>query len=199
MKSILLIVLGLWINSSFVWAQKTEIVFEVSFKNKKIGTIHAVEEAKGNRVIKDLKTNTDTKVLMIAVHVESEVTVVTENNILIEGTAYRHANRGPEDIHARVKKTGDKTYQFNRDGKQLTLQNEVITECMIDLYFKEPKNSTTVFSNMYGKKLVLKSLGGNRYQLITPDNKDSYYTYKNGKLISVEADTPVGKVISNRI
>lgn len=42
-------------------------------------------------------------------------------------------------------------------------------------------------------------MGGGKYQLITPDKKNSYYNYLNGKLTMVEADTPVGKVVSKRL
>jgi len=37
-----------------------------------------------------------------------------------------------------------------------------------------------------------------QYQLIAPDNNNSLYSYRNGQLISIEVDTPVGKVISKR-
>jgi hypothetical protein len=127
------------------------------------------------------------------------VKVVKENGVLLEGTAYRHANRGSEDVHAHVKKIASKTYQRERNGQTSKIEKEDITMCMVDLYFKEPKGVTSVFSNMYAEKLQLKPMGGGKYQLITPDKKNSYYYYQNGKLVTVEADTPVGKVLSQRI
>lgn len=198
MKTITTSILSiLFFNSLF--AQKTEIAFEVSFNGKKIGIVKAIEEKTGTKSVKNLKTETDTKILVVSVHVESEVKVVKENDLLIEGTAYRHANRGAEDVHAHVKKIANKTYQRERNGKTSKIQNEDITVCMVDLYFKEPKGVSFVFSNMYAEKLELKPMGSGKYQLITPDKKNSYYTYQNGKLVMVEADTPVGKVLSNRV
>jgi hypothetical protein len=47
--------------------------------------------------------------------------------------------------------------------------------------------------------LPLKLVSPGKYWLETPDNKDSYYTYINGKLIFVEANTALGKVISKRV
>lgn len=182
-----------------LFAQKTEISFEVSFKGKKIGVVKAIEEKTGAKSIKNLKTETDTKILVMSVHVESEVKVVKENGVLLEGTAYRHANRRAEDVHAHVKKIASKTYQRERNGQTSKIENEDITLCMVDLYFKEPKGVGAVFSNMYAEKLQLKAMGGGKYQLITPDKKNSYYSYQNGKLVTVEADTPVGKVISKRL
>ncbi len=198
MKTLATIFLSIFIISSLA-AQKTEIAFEVSFNGKKIGIVKAIEEKTGTKSVKNLKTETDTKILVVSVHVESEVKVVKENDLLIEGTAYRHANRGAEDVHAHVKKIGSKTYQRERNGKTSKIENEDITVCMVDLYFKEPKGVSFVFSNMYAEKLELKAMGGGKYQLITPDKKNSYYTYQNGKLLTVEADTPVGKVLSKRV
>ena len=52
---------------------------------------------------------------------------------------------------------------------------------------------------MYAQMLELKRMDNGQYQLITPDNNNSLYSYRNGKLISIEVDTLVGKVISKRI
>lgn len=195
-KFLLLINLGLLQVS---WAQKSEIVFNVNFKSEHIGTLHAIEEKKGTTSIKDIKTVTDTKVIMMSLHVESEVTTAHENGSMIKGTAYRHANRGAEDVHAMVTKIDSKTYQVERNGKKEKMDNMNIAFCVADLFFKEPKGIKNVFSNMYAKMLTLKELGQGKYLLVTPDNKNSYYTYQNGKLITVETDTPLGKVISKRI
>ena len=51
---------------------------------------------------------------------------------------------------------------------------------------------------MYGEALALKTLGAGQYQLITPDKKNSTYKYKNGALVEVETETPVGTVVSQR-
>ena len=179
-------------------AQKTEIVFEVDFKGEKIGLLRAVEERDGNKVIKDLKTETNTKILVIAIHVETEVQINKEDDILMEGKAYRHSNRGTEDVHARTSRIGDKSYQLECNGKKSNY-NEDITICMIDMYFKEPLGITSVFSNMYAQKLELKLMRPGKYQLMTPDNKNSYFTYENGMLMTVESETPVGKIVSKRL
>jgi len=195
-KFLLLISLGIFQTSQ---AQKSEIVFQVNFKSENIGTLHAIAEQKGPTYIKDIKSLTDTKVIMMSLHVESEVTIAHENGIMIKGTAYRHANRGAEDVHAMVTKIDDQTYQVERNGKKEKMENINIVFCVADLFFKEPKGIKNVFSNMYTKMLTVKELGQSKYLLVTPDNKNSYYTYQNGKLMMVETDTPLGKVISKRI
>jgi hypothetical protein len=194
-----LLLLFTFLSFQISLAQKVENVFRVSFKNKDIGTIHAVEQRSGTKSTKDLRTQTDTKVLMMSIHVESEVKSSHDNGILIEGTSYRHANRGTEDVHAHLVRLPDKSYQREKNGKKSLIEKQEITICVIDLFFREPKGIKTVFSNMYADFLTLKEISTGKYQLVTPDKKDSYYTYQSGKLISVESNTPLGKVISKRI
>lgn len=195
----LLLSLGLVFSCLFGFAQKKEIVFNVVFKDKNIGTIHAVKEVAGNKAISDLRTNTDAKVFMMSIHVESEVNAIKENGVLMQGTAYRHANRGSEDVHAKVTKLADKTYQAVKNGKTTKLENKLINICVVDIYHQEPKGLNAVFSNMYAEFLKIKALGAGKYQVTTPDNKDTYYNYKNGQLVLVESNTPLGKVVCKRI
>lgn len=187
-----------WFTSLVGQAQTLEYAFEVTFKDKKIGTLHAKEEKSATRTIKDLRTETDTKIIMMSIHVESEVSVTHSNDGLIKGTAYRHANRGSEDVHAHVTRLGTNLYEIERNGKKDKLENTKITFCVIDLYFREPKGIKNIFSNMYAQMLSIKQIEPGKYQLITPDKKNSTYTYRNGKLMTIETDTPVGKVISKR-
>jgi hypothetical protein len=196
-KTLLLLVLAS--NVLFLQAQKTAITFEVVFKKNKIGTVQAVQEKTGNKITHDLSTKTDAKVFMISVHVESEVTLMKENGTLTTGTAYRHANRGSEDVHATVKKIAEKTYQAEKNGKINRFENKTIEFCVVDLFFQEPVGLKQVFSNMYADFMPIKDLGAGRYQVITPDKKNTYYNYQNGQLITVESDTPLGKVISKRV
>ena len=97
-----------------VAAQTQEANFEVHFKGKSIGTLHAVDEKKQGKSLKDLRTVTDVKIIAMSIHVESEVASVYENGVLIEGTSYREANRGAEDVHAKVNRVGDKKYVSER-------------------------------------------------------------------------------------
>lgn len=197
MKKLLLILFLLTFRVSL--AQKIENTFKVNFKNKEIGTIRAVEDRSGTKSAKDLRTQTDANVLMMSVHVESEVKTLHDNGVMIEGTSYRHANRGAEDVHARITKIGERLYQREKNGTKSRIEKREITICVIDLFFREPKGVKTIFSNMYADFLTLKEISPGQYQLITPDKKDSYYTYNGGKLMIVESDTPLGKVTSRRI
>jgi hypothetical protein len=52
---------------------------------------------------------------------------------------------------------------------------------------------------MYAEFLTLKATGAGKYQVTTPDKKDTFYSYQNGQLVLVESNTPLGKVVCKRI
>lgn len=195
-KLFVIFIFGLF-NS--LWSQKTEIIFDVHYKSRKIGTIHAVEHRSENQTVKGIKTITNTEILRVTIHVESEISVIYKDSALVKGVAYRHSNKGNENVHSTVIKTNNNTYHIERNGKKEKLEDLKINFCDVDLYFIEPKGIENIFSTMYAKMLPLKLVSPGKYRLVTPDNKDSYYTYTNGKLILVEANTALGKVLSKRL
>ncbi|MFM8913693.1 MAG: hypothetical protein ACKOE6_12390 [Flammeovirgaceae bacterium] len=83
-----LVSICLLVVALFTQAQDAEIVFDISFKGKTIGTLTASHKKQKLASNLALKTQTESKVLMVSVHVESEVQVKKENNVLVEGIAY---------------------------------------------------------------------------------------------------------------
>jgi copper chaperone CopZ len=199
MKRIFLLLASFLLMCTFTLAQEKGILFDVMFKDEKVGVMHTQETKSKSTSLKVLTIETSTTFLFIPIHVESEVSTTQKGGVLIKGTAYRNASRKSSDVIASVTKIGTRLYQRERNGVTDKIKNLHITFCVIDLYFKEPVGITRVFSNMYAEMLQLKQVSVGKYQLITPDNNNSIYTYRNGELISIEVETPVGKVISKRI
>jgi hypothetical protein len=179
--------------------QSMRLSFKVDFKGNSIGTLEAVLEQTGNTIRKDIKSNTDTRILVMAIHVESEIEAVDEDGVLLQGTAYRHSNRGTEDVHSQVKKIGTNSYQVERNNVITMLENQLIDFSVADLYFKEPVSKSLIFSNMYGQFLPIKRLGPGKYEVVSPDKNASTYTYLDGKLSSVEVELELGKLILTRM
>ncbi len=199
MKKNLFLIASFLLVGTITRAQKQEVFFDVIYKDEKVGVLHAEETKTESKSFKLLTIETKTSFLFIPIHMESEVTTTQKNGILIEGSAYRNASRKSSDVTATVTKIGYKLYQRERNGVKDKIRNQHISYCVVDLYFQEPLGVTKVFSNMYAQMLELKRMDDGQYQLITPDNNNSIYSYRNGRLISIEADTVVGKVISKRI
>ncbi len=193
------LITGVFMGICFlVFPQKTQISFDVFHNEENIGTLQAIKIKNGKKTVKDLRTNTNAKVLMMSIHVESEINTVSEEEILIKGIAYRHANRGTEDIQATVTKKDSKNYEAERNGVKKKIVGNVINYCVIDLYFKEPVGLSKIFSNMYADFLPIKKLEQGHYVLTTPDSKTSHYYYTNGNIERIEVEISLGKVISKR-
>ncbi|MEO5978308.1 MAG: DUF6134 family protein [Chryseolinea sp.] len=199
MKNEFFLLASFLLAGTFTRAQNQEIFFDVIYKDEKVGVLHAKETNTGSKSVKLLTIETKTTFLFIPIHMESEVNTTQENGVLMEGTAYRNASRKSSDVVSTVKKIGPRLYQRELNGVKDKIKNLRITSCVVNLYFNEPLGVTRVFSNMYAQMLKLKRIDKGQYRLITPDNSNSLYLYRDGKLISIEVDTVVGKVISKRI
>lgn len=178
--------------------QSTTSEFNVYFKDDLIGTVKAFSNIKGINVIKDIQTNTDAKILVTSIHVESEIYLLYKSGILSKGIAYRTASRGNEDVHANTTYNSNNSYTIVKDGKTSKLEVPEIKYCVGDLYFSEPKGIKQVFSNMYGKFLTIQPLANNTYKINLPDGKTSTYKYISGRLESIEVEMQLGKIISKR-
>ncbi len=198
MKTLFSIIISVFLCFS-LFSQNSQSTFHVTFGGKKIGYFTVNQTISGAKTIRNLKTVSETKIIAISVHIATEAMVIRENGKFIEGTGYRHANRGVENINCHTKLISDRTYQIIKDNKKTIKTDYDITWCIADLYFKEPKGIHVIYSNMHGQKLKIKSLGNGRYQVISNEKKDIYYTYKNGILMVVETETTVGKVTSTRV
>lgn len=196
-STLLSVCLTLLFSSSF--AQKTETTYTIHFKGNNIGTVKATEIKSGTKSTKDLRTTSDAKVMCVQVHLEMDVNKTQENGVMTQGTAYKHANRGSEDVHSKTVQTAPKTYQIQRNGVTSTVTNKEIKLCVIDLYFMEPVGVTSVFSNMFGQDIPVAHIGVGKYKITTPNDKTTTFTYQNGVLMTIESETPLGSVTTKRM
>lgn len=194
----LLLICFFFIGSTTIKAQNTVINFDVIFDGKSIGTLTASKEVAGTKIVKNLRSNTDAKILMLSVHVESEVHVKTEGEILTSATAYRHANRGAEDIQTTTVKGTGNTYNIVKNGEKIQLTHAGIKFCVTDLYFTEPLGVTNVYSSTYGAFLPVKYISKGVYKIILPDGKTTTFTYVNGKLTGAVATMSLGDITFKR-
>lgn len=194
----LLLICFFFIGSTTIKAQNTVINFDVIFDGKSIGTLTASKEVAGTKIVKNLRSNTDAKILMLSVHVESEVHVKTEGEILTSATAYRHANRGAEDIQTTTVKGTGNTYNIVKNGEKIQLTHAGIKFCVTDLYFTEPLGVTNVYSSTYGAFLPVKYISKGVYKIILPDGKTTTFTYVNGKLTGAVSTMSLGDITFKR-
>jgi hypothetical protein len=193
-----LLISFLYLGSTLVKAQHTVINFDVIYDGKSIGTLTASKEVEGKKVVKNLRSNTDAKILMISAHTESEVKVYSEGEIMTSTTAYRHANRGAEDIQTTTTKGAGNTYDIVKNGSKIQLTHVGIKFCITDLYFSEPLGISSIYSSTYGDFLPLKYISKGVYKIVLPDGKTTTFTYIDGKLTQAVATVSSGDILFKR-
>ena len=193
----LLFLFSIILHSISLVAQSTVTLFAVEMNEKKIGELKATKNVNGKMVTKNISSNSKTNVFALSVHVESEVYVTCENELLKTSFSYRKVSHGSDNIETTIKQLAPAKYKIVKNGVS-SIINGSITYSIVDLYFKEPKGLNNIFSNTHGEFLKIKNIGKNKYELKLPDGKTNTFTYLNGKLIQVEAKIMVGKVIFKR-
>lgn len=177
--------------------QQKEIKFMVFHEGKNIGTMKVTRTQDGGKIVRELKMNTDRKIMVASIHAESEVSVVSAEEVLTMGMAYRYGNPSTNDVHANVVRLGSK-YQIERNGVVKNMDIPKIDLCIVDLYFKEPKGITKVFSNMHSDFVPVNKISEGEYEVKLPEGSVAIYKYKDGEIDMVESTLPYGKIISKR-
>ena len=172
--------------------------FDVFFKGSNIGSVVAINVNNAGTTVRDVKTRTNVKVLLTSIRMESELKVIYENGIMKNGTAYRKANQGNEDMETTTTRIRSKTYTIETFNQKSKLENTEIKFCVADLYFSEPTHIRKVFSNMYGVFLEIEKVGASTYLINLPDGRKTYFLYEKGQIDSIEVEMGFGKIITKR-
>lgn len=193
-KKYIRVVIFMFLGMNFSFAQKSISNFEVSLEGKTVGLMVATKEINGDLISYSLHSDVETKIFRMSLEVESELDMVTKNQILIEGKSFQYSNRGSDNISATVIKLVDNTYQTNKNNKSKILKVDKIVDTVTDLYYKEPKGITSVFSIADADFLDIESIGNGSYALILPNGRKNIFTYLNGNFENMQAPILVGVV-----
>lgn len=129
---------------------------------------------------------------MISIDFFYQIDASFEKNILQVSNAIETAN-GKEHTKSETKKNGN-TYTVSTTKEKKILANKGITYNLCKLYFEEPKEISSVWSDTFGEMLTIKKAGDQRYELVLPNGKSSFYTYYKGICTLVETEITFGKI-----
>lgn len=163
--------------------------FEIRMGSRVIGGIEARCNVNGAARNMLIKSKIETKLLSKFTDISCEYA----NNILVASKVVRSSTGKPEDGKAVVTKRNGARYLIDLEGEKSSLDNVEIQHSVSDLYFTEPRQITTVYSETLGKLLPIRSLGNGAYELSLPEGKKNIYRYQKGALIEVEVSHAFGK------
>lgn len=118
-------------------------------------------------------------------------TMEFDNNVLVKSTVENRKN-GKLIWFTYVNKVGDAGYKVQTE-KGLSTIAGAVSYCCYDIFFKEPKEGESVFSERWGKFGKISKTEEHVYKLVVPDAEDYTYNYENGKMTKMEVPTFLGK------
>jgi hypothetical protein len=169
--------------------------FEIRMGTRVVGAIEARCNVNGTARNMVIKSKIETTLLSKFTDISCEYT----NNILVASRVVRSSSGKAGDGKEVITRRNGSRYTIDLEGTKSTLDNVEIQHSVSDLYFTEPRQITSVYSETLGKLLTIRPLGNGAYELSLPEGKKNIYRYQKGALVEVEVNHMLGKAHIVRI
>jgi hypothetical protein len=138
--------------------------------------------------------------MLVTIKVTDKMKVSYNGNRMEKAELHRTLN-GLVRVNNLAIWNGSSYHMTNKD-KDVTTLRHLIHYSTASLYFLEPSNIPSVFSENFQKMIAVKFNGNRKYTLELPNGNKTSYTYANGVCTLVEAETDwadIRFVLSKRI
>lgn len=194
MKKQLIISVLLLITFTFGYSQSHR--YNIIAKGQNVGVLTAVKikgsdapkEATGDAAASAIKENQDQiKVtssfdvhLFIQVHVKYDMNCIFENGMLMDWSVETFKD---DDLHSSSKGQAENgKYVIAEDGEDKVHEGAIMFSGAM-LYFNEPDNIDSIFSEIHAKEKPVKKIEAGHYQIIDPaTGQSNHYFYRDGVL-----------------
>lgn len=173
----------------FTYAEK--LTYTVIHDSKPVGNIN-IDRVKKNDVTEYSFESTVIVKMLLTIKVFDKMDVTFKQNQLIQAHLYRTLN-GRVKVNNQATWNGSYYKMTDMDNAVTTIKHQ-ISITTASLYYQEPANVTSVFSEKFQKMVPVKYVGDKRYLLLLPNGNKCYYTYNNGICSLVEAETDWAKL-----
>ena len=114
-------------------------------------------------------------------------------NGLLKTSVTEHRANGKQKEKTSTSNTSARQYQIDFSGATAATEKTKnlcfgIEKTITSLYYEEPVNVSSIYSERYGQMCNIKKLEDNNYGVTLPNGKKSRYTYRNGQCSVVEAE-----------
>lgn len=171
--------------------QERALVYDIMRKDDKIGTVLAVKVTNGTQEAIRIETHMNVQ-FVVSVKVDLVVGNSFRDDVLLEAFMRKDVN-GTVKINNSIFRKGNFYNMIDKD-RDTTFLHQTLSESVSTLYFEEPVNTTTIFSETFLKLLPLKKTESSTYQLSLPDGNTNYYRYEKGVCTEVIIETQLSTV-----
>ncbi len=161
-----------------------QVEFTINIGSKEIGEITANKELIQNREVYKVVSDATFRIIW-KYHRTSEMTVIYINDTLESSVSINKMNDDVKELSKFWK--DDNGYKCHHQDKIEMEENPVLFST-VKLYFQEPVNVDSVYSETFLEMSYLEDLGDHQYKLFLPGNRKNTYRYDNGILQEVKVD-----------
>lgn len=172
--------------SSYIDTEKN-LTYTITKNNKTIGEIHIIRSTNNDVTKYFFESNAKANLLFFNINFYDKMSVTFNKNILQEAKLYRTTNNKVK-VNNLTTWNGNFYSFFDKNGQNGFINNPILltTAC---LYFFEPVNVDSIFSEKFQRMIPIKNAGNKRYVMSLPDGNKTTYSYLNGICSLVEAET----------
>lgn len=186
MKNLLIIP---FLFSSFVIAQMQH--YDVFLLGSDVGDMSITKKENGTKKTYLLESYTSVNYVLGSRKDAYTGKMEFENNIL-SSSSIENKKNGKLIFYTYVTKVGETGYKVQTEKGLSTIAGK-ISYCCYDIFFKEPKDGETLFSERWGKYGTLKKTDDHSYKLVIAGGEDYIYNFEKGKMSLMEVPTLLGK------
>lgn len=159
----------------------------INLRGDKIGEISATKTVENGKTSYLVISDVTFKVLWKSYNRKTEHNLLIENDRIKKSYSGIYMNKTKEDSASmEYLDNGYKCFKF--PDKHFNMENADISYFSAKMYFEEPTNIKSVFSERFLEYCPIEPLGDHKYKLSLPNGKENIYTYADGKLVEVYVD-----------
>ncbi|TLX24048.1 hypothetical protein FE904_18330 [Chryseobacterium indologenes] len=170
---------------------KEYLHYSIIKDDKTIGNIH-VERSLKNGITEYVFESRAKVRILYNIEIYDKMGVTFKQNILQQAKLYRTMN-GRLKVNNTATRNGHFYDLSDKNGANGLLKQSVFCTTA-SLYFNEPGNVKSVFSERFQKMVPLHKIDSKKYRIDLPNGNTTTYTYNSGICTLVEADTDFAKL-----
>ena len=154
--------------------------------DRTIGNIR-VERSLKNDITEYLFESRAKVKILYSIEIYDKMGVTFKQNILQQAKLYRTMN-GKLKVNNTATWNGNFYTLSDKDGANGSLKQSIFSSTA-SLYFNEPGNIKSVFSEKFQKMIPIQKINSQKYRINLPNGNTATYTYSGGICTLVEANT----------
>lgn len=165
---------------------KEYLNYSIIKDDKTIGNIRVERSLKDDITEYLFESRAKVKIIY-SIEIYDKMGVTFKQNILQQAKLYRTMN-GKLKVNNTATWNGSFYNLSDKDGANGSLKQSIFSSTA-SLYFNEPGNIKSVFSEKFQKMIPVQKINSNKYRIDLPNGNTTTYTYSKGICTLVEANT----------